>query len=140
MEEKTMLASSKMIGFVLTRDAQRARKFYEQALGFRFVSEDQFALVLKTDENMIRISPVKDSTPAAHTILGWEVADIEREVGHLRERGVEFTVYPWMKASGSVIWSAPGGDKVAWFQDPDGNVLSLSQHKLAHLSVEKTLD
>jgi hypothetical protein len=77
---------------------------------------------------MIRISPVKDFTPAQHTVLGWEVKDIEHLASHLKERGVVFQNYPWMKPNDLGIWAAPSGDKVAWFKDPDGNVLSISQH------------
>ena len=123
-----MLRSNKMMGFVITKDSKRARKFYEETLGFKFVSEDQFALVLKTDENMIRISPVKDFVPAQHTILGWEVKQIEQVASYLRERGVVFEHYPWMKHNELGIWDSPTGAKVAWFKDPDGNVLSISQH------------
>jgi len=123
-----MLSSNKMIGFVTTRDSSRARQFYEDVLGFKFVSNDQFALVLETDENMIRISEVKDGTPAGHTILGWEVQNIEKVAAWLKERGVTFERYPWAKQDELGIWMAPGGDQVAWFKDPDGNVLSLSQH------------
>jgi catechol 2,3-dioxygenase-like lactoylglutathione lyase family enzyme len=123
-----MLSSNKMVGFALTTDSKRARKFYQDALGFKFVKEDQFALVMKTDENMIRISPVKDFTPAQQTILGWQVTQIERVASHLKERGVVFEKYPWAKSDELGIWTAPSGDKVAWFKDPDGNVLSISQH------------
>jgi hypothetical protein len=65
-----MLSSNKLIGFVLTKDSKRSREFYGKALGFKFKSEDQFALVMETDENMIRISPVKEFTPAEHTVMG----------------------------------------------------------------------
>jgi catechol 2,3-dioxygenase-like lactoylglutathione lyase family enzyme len=123
-----MLSSNKMIGFVLTKDAQRARKFYGETLGFKFASEDQFALVMETDQNMIRISPVKDFAPAQHTVMGWEVKQIDRIATDLKERGVVFENYPGMKHSDLGIWSSPSGDKVAWFKDPDGNLLSISQH------------
>jgi catechol 2,3-dioxygenase-like lactoylglutathione lyase family enzyme len=127
--EDDMLTSSKMIGFALTKDSKRSRKFYEETLGFKFMGEDQFALVMKTDENMIRISPVKDFTPAQHTILGWEVKQIERVAVHLKELGVLFERYPWAKQDDLGIWTAPSGDKVGWFKDPDGNLLSISQHQ-----------
>lgn len=123
-----MLRSNKMIGFVITKDPKRARRFYEETLGFKFASEDQYALVMETDENMIRMATVKDFVPAQHTVLGWEVKQIERVASHLKDQGVVFENYPWMKHSELGIWDAPGGDKVAWFKDPDGNVLSLSQH------------
>src|SRR4051794_31497589 len=104
-----MLASSKMIGFVMTADSKRARRFYEETLGFKFVKEDQFALVMMTEENMIRISPVKEFTPAGHTVLGWQVKEIEREAQDLKERGVVFENFPWMKHSGLGIWDSPSG-------------------------------
>ncbi|MGA7295059.1 MAG: VOC family protein [Terriglobales bacterium] len=124
-----MLASSKMIGFVPTKDSVKARSFYEGKLGFEFVSDDMFALVMRAGETMIRIAKVQEFTPAPFTVLGWEVSNIEEMVGWLRKRGVEFEKYPWVPDKESGIWAAPSGDKVAWFKDPDGNVLSLSQHK-----------
>ena len=123
-----MLAASKVIGFVPTKDAQKARAFYEGKLGFRFVSDDQFALVLRAGETMIRIAKAQDFTPAPYTVLGWEVGDVEAVVGWLQERGVAFEKYPFVQDRELGIWTAPGGNKVAWFKDPDGNVLSLSQH------------
>jgi catechol 2,3-dioxygenase-like lactoylglutathione lyase family enzyme len=126
--EAKMLASSKVIGFVPTKDAQKARSFYESKLGFRFVSDDSFALVLRAGETMIRIAKAQDFTPAPYTVLGWEVLDIEAVVRWLQERGVAFEKYPFVQDQELGIWTAPGGNKVAWFKDPDGNVLSVSQH------------
>ena len=125
-----MLLSSKMIGFVLTHDTARARKFYESVLGFRFQKEDGFALVMEADQNMIRISPVKDFLPAAHTVMGWEVKEIHSLARDLHSRGVRFERYPFTEAAQDSVgvWSSPSGDKVAWFKDPDGNLLSLSEH------------
>ena len=123
-----MLASSKLIGFVPTRDSARARAFYEGKLGFQFVADDMFALVVIAGENMIRIAKAKDFTPAPYTVLGWEVSNIESVVAWLTERGVVFEKYPFIQDSKLGIWTAPNGDKVAWFKDPDGNVLSVSQH------------
>ncbi len=124
-----MLASSKMVGFVPTRDSQKAREFYEGKLGFQFVSDDAFALVVLAGENKIRIAKVpKDFTPAGFTILGWEVQNIEAVVAWLTGRGVAFEKYPFVQDQERGIWAAPTGGKVAWFKDPDGNVLSVSQH------------
>jgi catechol 2,3-dioxygenase-like lactoylglutathione lyase family enzyme len=123
-----MLASSKIIGFVPTRDSKRAREFYEGKLGFQFVSDDQFALVMMAGDTMLRIAKAKDFTPAPYTILGWEAADIETLVSWLRARGVAFEKYPFIQDQELGVWTAPTGDKVAWFKDPDGNVLSVSQH------------
>lgn len=123
-----MLASSKMIGFVLTKDYDKARAFHEGKLGFQFVSVDQYALVMRAGAHMIRIVKVKDFTPAPQTVLGWEVQNIEAVVTWLTERGVAFEKYPFVQDRELGIWTVPTGDKVAWFKDPDGNILSVSQH------------
>lgn len=123
-----MLAGNKMVGFVPTKDSKRAREFYEGKLGFEFVSDDPFALVVKAGDTRIRIAKAKDFTPAAYTVLGWEVPDIEAVVRWLNDRGVVFEKYPFVQDQELGIWTAPNGNKVAWFKDPDGNVLSLGQH------------
>ena len=124
-----MLSSSKLIGFVPTKDSQKARAFYEGKLGFQFVSDDQFALVMRVGETMIRIAKAQDFTPAPYTVMGWEVRDIETIVRWLTQRGVVFEKYPFVQDRELGIWTTPGGDKVAWFKDADGNVLSVSQHQ-----------
>jgi catechol 2,3-dioxygenase-like lactoylglutathione lyase family enzyme len=123
-----MLTSSKMIGFVPTTDSKRARDFYEGNLGFQFVSDDQFALVMQAGDNMVRIAKAGKFSPAPYTVLGWEVTKIEDEVRALVARGVVFEKYPFVEDKETGIWITPSGDKVAWFKDPDGNVLSLSEH------------
>lgn len=123
-----MLASSKIVGFVPTKDAKKAREFYEKKLGFEFVSDDQFALVLRAGQNMIRVAKGAKFTPAQYTVLGWEVQDIARVVKWLSDRGVVFEKYPFVQDQQTGIWTTPNGDKVAWFKDPDGNILSVSQH------------
>ena len=123
-----MIASAKMVGFVPTTDSKRARDFYEGKLGFEFVSDDQFALVVRAGENTIRIAKAGKFTPAPFTVLGWEVAKIEEEVQALVARGVVFEKYPFVDDQKTGIWVTPDGNKVAWFKDPDGNVLSLSEH------------
>jgi hypothetical protein len=118
-----------MVGFVLTKDYDGARAFYEGQLAFTFVSLDQFALVMRAGENKIRIVKMADFVPLRSTVLGWEVGDIEAVVGWLSGRGVALEKYPWVQDKERGIWTTPGGDKVAWFKDPDGNVLSVSQHR-----------
>ncbi len=125
-----MLSSSRLIAFVRVTDYQRARDFYEGVLGLEFVSQDEYALVLKSGANMIRIVKTGPFTPERFTVLGWEVSEIEKVVAALKEKGVSFEKYPWVEDPlGLGIWTAPGGDKVAWFKDPDGNILSVSEHK-----------
>lgn len=123
-----MLDRAKMVGFVLTTDYEKARAFYEGKLGFEFVGLDQFALVMRVGGHMIRIGKVPDFKPLQGTILGWEVGDIEAAAKWLKERGVPVEKYPFVQDKELGIWTAPTGDKVAWFKDPDGNVLSVSQH------------
>jgi catechol 2,3-dioxygenase-like lactoylglutathione lyase family enzyme len=127
--EANMLASGKIVGFVPTTDYDKARAFYEGKLGFQFVSLDQFALVMSVGDHMIRIAKVPNFTPLQGTILGWEVEDIEAVVAWLRDRGVATEKYPFVQDRELGIWTAPTGDKVAWFKDPDGNILSVSQHQ-----------
>ena len=121
-----MLDSCKMVGFLFTTDYEKARAFFEGKLEFQFLSLDQFALAMRCGENMIRISKIPNFTPQQGTVLGWEVPDMESAVAWLKERGVTLEKYPFMEHPD--YWAAPGGAKVAWFKDPDGNVLSVSQH------------
>jgi len=125
-----MLNTKKIVAFVPTTDYDRARKFFEGTLGLRFVSLDEFALVLDANGIMLRVTKAK-FTPNPFTILGWQVDDIEAEVRELTSRGVQFEKYGFLEQDPLGIWTAPSGDKVAWFKDPDGNTLSLSQH-VAH--------
>ena len=120
--------SAKTMSFVITRDRERARKFYSETLGFKQTSEDHFAVVFDLNGVMLRISTVKDHQPSAHTVLGWEVSDIEAEVKALLARGVTFQTYEGFGQDALGIWTAPDGvAKVAWFLDADGNNLSLAQ-------------
>ena len=122
-----MLGSHKLVAFVLTTDPARARKFYGETLGLRFVMEDGFAVVFDDNGTTLRAGIVKELQPAKHTVLGWEVPDITAAVQQLSGAGVQFNHYGLPNQDDLGIWSAPGGAKVAWFQDPDGNVLSVSQ-------------
>ena len=122
-----MLASSSIIAFIPTRDIARARRFYEDLLGLRFVGEDGFAAIMNANGTMVRIASVGDFAPAAYTIFGWKITDIRSVIAELTGKGVEFVRYPEMQQSNEGIWTAPGGAQIAWFRDPDGNVLSLTQ-------------
>jgi catechol 2,3-dioxygenase-like lactoylglutathione lyase family enzyme len=123
-----MLGSGKMVGFVPTTDYHRTRDFYEGKLGFDFVSLDQYALVMSAAGQKIRIAKVPNFTPLQGTVLGWEVRDIQAVATWLRDRGVTLEKYPFVQDRELGIWTAPSGDKVAWFKDPDGNILSIAQH------------
>lgn len=126
---KSALSTAKLCGFVATRDRVRAKAFYQDVLGFKLVSDDQFAVVFETGDTMLRVTPVPDYTPVQFTVLGWNVRDIEATVDALAKAGVKFEVYSFLRQDARGIWTAPGSDaKVAWFKDPDGNVLSVAQH------------
>jgi catechol 2,3-dioxygenase-like lactoylglutathione lyase family enzyme len=123
-----MLASGKMVGFIPTTDYEKARAFYEGNLGFDFINLDQFALVMSVGGHNIRIAKVPNFKPLQGTILGWEVENIEAIVTWLKDKGVGTEKYPFVQDRELGIWTTPTGDKVAWFKDPDGNILSVSQH------------
>ena len=118
-----------LIGFIPTRNAEAARQFFEGVLGLRFISDDGFALVFESASNLVRVVRMSEFTPAPYTIVGWESADLEQDVRALTQQGVRFERYPALRQDEEDIWTAPTGDKVAWFKDPDGNTLSLSQHQ-----------
>jgi len=124
------LAQLKPIAFIPTNDAAAARAFYEDILGLTFVSDDQFALVFSVGPHnmMLRIARAGDFTPTPSTIFGWEVADIHATVAELSGKGVAFVRFSFLEQDAQGVWAAPGGAKVAWFKDPDGNTLSLSYH------------
>jgi catechol 2,3-dioxygenase-like lactoylglutathione lyase family enzyme len=123
-----MLRSQKIVAFVPTTDSGKARAFYEGVLGLTFLKDDGFAMVLDANGIMIRVAKVPDFKPAQFTILGWQVEGIEKVVRELQEKGVHFEIFGFFKQDELGIWTAPTGDKVAWFKDPDGNILSVSEH------------
>src|SRR4051812_45560653 len=125
-----MLGSAYVIAFVPTQDPARARAFYEKTLGLKFVSEDPFALVFEAQGVAIRVanvSNVRDFRPAPFTVLGWEVRSAEKTVESLSARGVRFERFPGMTQDEMGIWDSPSGARVAWFKDPDGNILSVTE-------------
>ena len=121
------LPTAKLIAFLATTDPIRARAFYEKTLGLTFVADEAFALVFELPGAMLRISKVKELTPALYTVLGWEVADIHAETKALAQQGIHFEHYPGLTQDDAGICAFPNGDQVAWFKDPDGNILSLTQ-------------
>lgn len=123
-----MLGSTNIVAFVPTKDSEKARAFYEGVLGLRFIKDDGFAMVLEANGIMIRVAKVPEFTPAQFTILGWQVKDIEKVAQELQKKGVHFEIFGFFKQDELGIWTAPTGDKVAWFKDLDGNVLSISEH------------
>lgn len=123
-----MLESADLIAFAATSDVPRARAFYQDTLGLELVRDDGFALVFDAHGTMLRVTQVGEVIVAPYTVLGWEVADAASAVTGLRGLGVQFERYDGVEQDEQGIWTAPGGDLVAWFKDPDGNTLSVTQH------------
>ena len=122
-----MLKSRPIVAFVATTDRKRAKAFYAKTLGLRLVSEDGFALAFDAGGTMLRVAIVKTLQPAGYTVLSWIVPDIAKAVRDLVKRGVIFQRYEGMPQDDLGIWSSPSGARVAWFGDPEGNTLSLTE-------------
>lgn len=122
-----MLADAAPIAFIPSTDLARSRQFYEETLGQTVVAEDNFAVVLDVRGTPVRVVKVGDEfDPQPFTVFGWQVEDLDAEIAALTDRGVAFLRFEGMEQDEAGAWRAPGGTRVAWFQDPDGNTLSLS--------------
>jgi catechol 2,3-dioxygenase-like lactoylglutathione lyase family enzyme len=122
-----VLADTPFIGIIPVRDLTAVRSFYTETLELRVVDETPFALVVDAGGTMLRLTLVEELTVQPFTVAGWTVPDIAWAVNALVDSGVEFIKYPGMTQDELGIWTAPGGDRVAWFRDPDGNNLSLTE-------------
>lgn len=122
-----MLDSAELVGFVAVSDLERARLFYGETLGLALLDQAPFALIADVNGTMLRITLVEEPVSAPYTVLGWKVADIRATVDELTGCGLTFTRYDGMGQDERGIWTAPDGSKVAWFLDPDGNNLSLTE-------------
>ena len=122
-----MLATSDLVAFVPSTDRARARAFYEGVLGLRLTEENPYACVFDAHGTMLRVTAVDSVAHGGYTVLGWRVPDIDATVTALVDRGVRFTRYDGMDQDALGVWTTPAGDRIAWFSDPDGNVLSLTQ-------------
>ena len=123
------LGKYNIIGFITIVNVERAKEFYQKTLGLRLVSEEPpFALVFEANGIMLRLGMGKERPQFPGTVLGWQVPDIHAAVTELEQAGVHFERYEFIKHDAQGIWTTPTGAKVAWFKDPDGNTLSLSEH------------
>ena len=124
-----MLADCKAVAFVNVLDLDRARAFYEGDLGLTVLMQDGFAVMAEAGGVPVRIALAPERQAAPHTVLGFQVEDIAGKVQALKARGVTFERYAFLGEAqdGEGVWTAPSGAKVAWFKDPDGNLLSLAQ-------------
>lgn len=120
-----------VVTFLMTQKPDEAIAFYRDKLGFNFLRDDGFALVFDMRGVMLRIGKTQSFAAAQNTVLGWEANDIGSAMKELEQKGVTFERYPNMSQDAQGICTFPTGDKVAWFKDPDGNVLSISQHSVS---------
>jgi catechol 2,3-dioxygenase-like lactoylglutathione lyase family enzyme len=124
---KSILGSQKLVSFVATRAPSRAKEFYRDTLGLCLVSEDEFALVFDVAATMLRVIRVQELAAEKYTVLGWQVHDIVQTAKDLQKADVALERYPGMQQDELGIWNSPSGARVAWFKDPDGNTLSITQ-------------
>ncbi|OHV31221.1 MULTISPECIES: VOC family protein [Pseudofrankia] len=122
-----MLADAEMIAFVPTVDLDRALDFYQGVLGLRLVEETPSAVVFQADGTMLRVSAVREVVPQPFTALGWRVDDLADAVRWLTGRGVRVNRYDGLDQDRLGIWTSPDGDRIVWFNDPDGHTLSVTQ-------------
>ena len=122
-----MLSRCDVVAFVHTTDISRARSFYVDVLELEFVEESPFALVVLAGGTMIRVTPVESAAASPHTVLGWAVPDLPTVLAGLMSRGVVPLRFEGMNQDALGVWQSPSAARVAWFADPDGNTLSLTQ-------------
>ena len=123
----TLVIFDKPVSFLATAKSADSRYFYEKVLRLRCLSDDPFALVFELGGTTLRIQKVESVPEVNYTVLGWEVRDIRQRVEELSGNGVHFEKFPQLPQDKLGIWCAPGGALVAWFKDPDGNTLSLTE-------------
>ena len=122
-----MLPSAHLIAFAATANPERARDFYGKTLGLKLVSEDPFAIVFDANGVVLRVQKVQKVVQTGYTMLGWQVKDIRAESEVLAKNGAQFERFEGMGQDELGIWTSPSGAKIAWFKDPDGNILSLTE-------------
>ena len=122
-----MLRKATLTAFAATATPTRSKAFYQDTLGLRILGDDQFALAFDSNGVQLRIQKVDKVSPPPFTVLGWQVRSIKRTMAGLSRRGVTFERYSFLDQDDAGVWQAPSGTKVAWFKDPDGNLLSLAE-------------
>jgi catechol 2,3-dioxygenase-like lactoylglutathione lyase family enzyme len=123
----TKLSEAPLIAFLATADTDECKEFYIDKLGFKLLGETTLALEFESGGTMLRIQKVDDFEPQGFTALGWRVTDIQKYVAALTAKGVRFKRYDDFGQDDAGVWTSPTGTKVAWFEDPDGNLLSLAE-------------
>ncbi|HZW69554.1 MAG TPA: VOC family protein [Hanamia sp.] len=122
-----MLANKKLKAFVPTIKPEEAKSFYKDVLGLKLLSQDDYALEFEANGTLLRVTIVQELKPQAFTVLGWNVDDIVSIIKSLNDENIFCEKYDFFEQNDLGIWTSPNGSKVAWFKDPDGNVLSLTE-------------
>ena len=123
-----MLADKELKAFIPTVNPEKSKSFYKDILGLEFLNEDKYALQFNANGVLLRVAIVPELKPHAFTVLGWNVTDISSVIKALNKKGVFCEKYSFLEQDDLGVWtSSPGGSKVAWFKDPDGNILSLTE-------------
>ena len=123
------LGEYNIVGFLTIVDVERAKSFYRDTLGLTLIREEPpYALVFDAHGIMVRLGMGRQRPAAVGTVLGWHVPDVASVMKELEQRGVVFERYEGLGQDAQGVWTAPTGAKIAWFQDPDGNILSISEH------------
>ncbi len=123
-----MLGKETLVAFMATSKPDAARAFFEGVLGLTFVGEHEHLVTFQSGAAQLMLQKVSVVTPPHGTALGWSVKDLRGTIRALAERGVTFERFEGMDQDDLGVWSPAPGTGVAWFKDPDGNLLSLSQH------------
>jgi catechol 2,3-dioxygenase-like lactoylglutathione lyase family enzyme len=123
-----MLGDKKLKAFIPTIEPEKSKEFYIHVLGLKLISEDYYGMEFYSNGTLLRINLVNKLSPQPFTVLGWDVEDLPAMIGSLSKAGVIFERYNFIEQDAFGIWTAPGGVRVAWFKDPDGNLLSLTEH------------
>jgi catechol 2,3-dioxygenase-like lactoylglutathione lyase family enzyme len=124
-----MLDRSEVMAFSATTRPAEALRFYRDVLGLTLVADEEHAIVFDARGTMLRVQKAAHHTPAPHTLLGWRVDDLDATLAGLAERGVRFERYDFLPQDERGVWTTPDGTRIAWFKDPDGNLLSLTRFR-----------
>ncbi|HMH24854.1 MAG TPA: VOC family protein [Puia sp.] len=123
-----MLSDKTIMAFIATTDAKKARPFYEEVLGLPVKRTDEYAIVFNSNGIELRMTIVRELHPVPYSVMSWIVPDIHGMIKGLTAKGVVFEKYTFFTQDDAGVWTAPDGTQVAWFKDPDGNLLSLTQY------------
>jgi catechol 2,3-dioxygenase-like lactoylglutathione lyase family enzyme len=122
-----VLETSEAVAFLPTEDLDRAELFFHGVLNLELMSRSPYASVFQVGGATLRVTKVDGLRPQPFTVFGWLVADLRTVIRELRGKETDMLRYEGLTQDDDGVWTTPNGDLVAWFHDPDANVLSLTQ-------------